>query len=242
MNPSVAFFTVVHSQDYDFLLGSIEHHAEMGLHLVLDTSPLEKAEKFKRLPDSVKWVHEPIYGNGWRKFRMRTAVERAMNLARDLGTRVLVSLDADEFYSRDSVERLFPHAESDVVSVHCTHWKSDGYPYMFGESEWHARLWPSWLDVKIALNVDWKKHPSYNGNPEHHPVPVPPAGYPELRVPGLFHHHLHYALGQKALETDPANDTIAGWPDRGTPVPLVPWPIKMQLWKTRGVLPSEYYR
>lgn len=242
MKPSVAFFTTTHYKDYDFLLGSIEHHAEMGFHLVLDTTPNNMVERFKRLPDTVRWVHEPFYGSGWQHFRMRTAVERAMTLAREFDTDVLASLDSDEFYTKDSVERLFPYAAKDVVSVHCTHWKSDGLPYMFGESEWHLRLWPAQCDVKIALNVDWTKHASYNGNPEHHPVPVPPPSYQEIRVPGAFHHHLHYAMSQKALEQEPANQTISGWPDKGTRIPMVAWPVKMRTWRTQGIRPSEYYR
>lgn len=242
MQPSVAFFTVTHHGDYDFLLGSIEHHAEMGFHLVLDTTPDSKVEKFKRLPDTVRWVHEPLYGSGWKDFKMRTAVERAMLLSREFNTDILVSLDADEFYSKNSVELLFPYAAKDVVSVHCTHWKADGQPYMFGESEWHARLWPTHYDMKIALNVDWTRHPAYNGNPEHHPVPVRPPGSQEVRVPGNFHHHLHYAVGPKAKEQESANQTIDGWPDHGARLPVVPWPVKMRMWKSMGLRPSEYYR
>jgi len=240
--PTIAFFSTCHSDDYDFILGSIEHHAEMGFHLVLDTSSPEKAEQFKRLPDTVRWVHEPLYGSGWKAFKMRTAVERAMMLARQFYTNILVSVDSDEFYSRDSVERLFPHAVENVVSVHCTHWKADGFPYMFGESEWHPRLWPAWCDVAIAPNVDWTKHASYNGNPEQHPVPVAPPGSSEIRVPGSFHHHLHYAFGPKVLEEEAAKSTIAGWPDKGVRIPPVDWPVKIRTWKTQGIRPSEYYR
>lgn len=242
MKPSVAFFTACHYLDYDYLLGSIEHHAEMGFHLVLDTTPHNMVERFKRLPDTVRWVHEPVYGSGWKNFKMRTAVERAMTLATEFNTDILVSLDADEFYSKNSVEHLFPHAVENVVSVHCTHWKEDGFPYMFGESEWHPRLWPAYCDMKIAANIDWTKHPAYNGNPEHHPVPVPPPSFQEMRVPGSFHHHLHYAVGPKAQDQVVADQTIDGWPGKGARLPMSSWPVKMRMWKSQGIRPSEYYR
>jgi hypothetical protein len=39
MKPSVCFVTVCGGgEDYEYLLGSIEHHATMGDHVVLDTS------------------------------------------------------------------------------------------------------------------------------------------------------------------------------------------------------------
>ncbi len=238
---SVAFFTVTHSQDYDFLLGSIEHHAEMGMHLVLDTSPSSKAEQFKRLPSTVRWVHEPHYGSGWKNFRLRASVERAMHLAREFGADVLAYVDSDEFLSKESVTGLFPHAEHAVIQVHTTHWKEDG-PYMFGESEWHTRLWPNLCDMQILKNVDWTKHPAYNGNPEHHPVPMAPPGLPMLRVPGSFHHHLHYVIGEKSADTDTGDQTIDGWPDKGVRVPPVAWPVKLRQWKEQGICPSMFYR
>lgn len=239
--PKVCFFTVTCFDDYEFLLGSIEHHAEMGRHLVLDTSPPEKAVKFNRLPDSVEWIHEPNFGSGWKEFKLRSAVERAMHLAKNLDSDVLVYHDSDEFYSNDSPDRLFPFAQDAMVSVNYTHWRKDGLPYIFGESEWHPRLWPKVSAVQIAPNVAWQNHPAYNGNPEHHPVAIPPSGLQSLRVQGNFRHHLHYALGSKADEEETAKTTIAGWPD-GQRVPLVPWPAKFSLWKNKGILPSESFR
>ncbi len=241
MKPTVMFFTVVHHKDYEFLLGSIEHHAKMGFHLVLDTSPQADAIQFQGLPETVHWVHEPVYGSGWKEFRMRSAIERAMRLAGEFRPDVLVQLDADEFYSSDSPDLLFPEAARNPVSVHCTHWLRDGNPYMFGESEWHLRLWPGDCEVRIERNHDWTKHPSYNGNPEHHPVPVPPATHPAIRVPGLFHHHVHYAIGEKSLYMDPANDTIDGWPDHGARVPMTPWPERLRMWAAAGIKPSSWY-
>lgn len=241
MQPKVAFFTVTHHGDYDFLLGSIEHHAEMGRHLVLDTSPEGQAKKFRRLPSSVVWVHEPFFGQGWKKFKSRSAVLRAHQLARGLDSDIVVYLDSDDFYSHDAVQGLFPYAQEAMVEVQYTHWLPNGLPYMFGESEWHGRLWPRNSDVQIALNVDWVKHPKYNGNPELHQVPVRPSSLPLLRVPGNFRHHLHYAVGPKAAETEIAEATIDGWPGGGKRVPLVPWPSKLRLWKENGTLPSEFF-
>src|SRR5579871_808658 len=211
--PKACFFTVTHSEDYDFLLGSIERHAEMGRHLVLDTSTVEKAVKFSRLPDTVEWVNDPSFGTGWKEFRLRSAVERALRLARGTDAEVLVYLDSDEFYTPDAPSLLFPHATDAMVAINYTHWKKDGLPYIFGESEWHPRLWPRSADVVIATNTAWIAHPAYNGNPEHHAVVQAPAELPVLRVQGNFRHHLHYCLGPKAEEEETARTTIAGWPN-----------------------------
>lgn len=236
------FFTVTCAKDYDFLLGSIEHHAEMGSHLVLDTTPPNRAIKFTKLPDSVIWLHEPDFGSGWKEFRLRSAVERAMRKARAFSADVLVSLDSDEFFTRDSELLLFPWAANAMVEVQCIHWKKDGKPYTFGHSEWHPRLWPSKSAVEMAANVAWKSHPLYNGNPEHHPVASAPADLQRIRVYGQFHHHLHYAVGGKSLEDETAVTTIDGWPDAGVEAAMIPWPEKLRLWKDTGTLPSESFR
>lgn len=235
------FFTVTYFDDYDFLLGSIEHHAEMGRHVVLDTSPADKAIKFNRLPDSVQWFHEPNFGHGWKEFKVRTALERAMSLAKELEGEILIYLDSDDFYSSDSPERLFPYATEAIVGVNYTHWKKDGFPYIFGPSEWHSKLWPKKSDVRFALNEAWKVHSAYDGNPERHPVAVSESGFPYLRVQGNFRHHLHYALGPKAEEETTALATVDGWPN-GSRVPKVPWPAKLDLWKNKGIRPSEFFR
>lgn len=242
MKPKACFFTVCGGgDDYEFLLGSIEHHAEMGFHLVLDTTPPEFALQFKRLPETVTWIHEPIFGHGWKEFRLRSAVERAMNLAKNSRADILVYLDSDEFFTLDSVERLFPHALDAMVEINCTHWMKDAHPYMFGNSEWHRRLWPASSDVTVPLNIGWQSHPKYNGNPEHHCVPHPPSELPIVRVPGNFHQHLHYAIGEKAKKVDDTTILIEGWPDKGFRVLPAPWPPKLTLWKNRGIKPSESF-
>ena len=242
MAVSTAFFTVCGGgEDYEFLLGAIEHHAEMGRHLVLDATPAESARSFKRLPASVRWIHEPLYGHGWKEFKQKTALMRAMSLAKEFGADVLVSLDSDEFYASGSVEGLFPHAIEAMLEVNYSHWMPDGAPYMFGESEWHRRLWPARSEAAIGLNLAWPKHPSYNGNPEHHALANPAPGMRILRVPGNFRQHLHYALGKKKEDDEIAKSTISGWPGQGCPVPPVPWPAKLALWRDRGVPPSEFF-
>lgn len=237
----VAFFTVAYYQDYDVLLGAIEHHAKMGKHLVLDTSPLEHAKRFAKLPSSVLWIHAPYYGCGWKDFRLRSAVQHAMESARLLESDVLVYLDSDEFYSSESVEQLFPWAEKAMVEVQYVHWKRDGKAYTFGASEWHCRLWPAKSLVRIVENEAWKLHPKYNGNPEHHPVAVPPIGLPVIRLYGGFRQHLHYAIGPKALDEETAVNTIEGWPDKGLQVESPPLPEKLRAWREDGIKPSEAF-
>jgi len=240
--PKVCFFTVTCNRDYDFLLGAIEHHAEMGSHLVLDTSPPDRAIKFSKLPDSVIWLHEPVFGHGWKEFKVRSALERAMRKARAFAADVQVYLDSDEFYVKESVDQLFPWAEKAMVEVMTAHWMKDGKPYVFGASEWHPRLWPTKRNVAISENLAWRSHPKYDGNPERHPVPVQPAGLQLIRVYGHFHHHLHYCLGEKSGDDESARATIDGWPDKGVAVEPVPWPKKLRLWWDEGIKPSESFQ
>lgn len=235
------FFTVVYHEDYDYLLGSIEHHAAMGSHLVLDTSPPDRVRKFSKLPDSVIWVHEPFYGCGWKEFRLRSAVERAMRQARHLSGDILVYLDSDEFYTSDSVEKLFPWAEKAFVEVQYVHWLPDGRPYTFGHSEWHSRLWPRQADIQIAHNIAWQSHPAYNGNPEHHPVPLRSPDLQAIRVYGTFRHHLHYGIGHKMEDLETAQTTIDGWPDQKTEILSPPLPDRILKWKDEGIKPSESF-
>lgn len=242
MSVSTAFFTVTCADDYDALLGGIEHHAEMGPHLVLDTTPEDRAIKFSKLPDNVIWIHEPLYGSGWKDFKLRSAVERAMKKARAFATDILVYRDSDEFYVKESVDQLFPWAKEAIVEVGYVHWRKDGNPYTFGHSEWHTRIWPTKSNVVIAPNLAWQAHPNYNGNPEHHPVPVPPVGLPMIRVYGHFRHHLHYAIGPKMDDEETARNTIEGWPNKGIPAPIVPWPEKLALWRDKGIPPSDSFR
>lgn len=243
MKAKVAFFTITGGgDDYEFLLGAIEQHAEMGTHLVLDTTPPDRAIRFSKLPDSVIWVHEPFYGHGWKEFRLRSAVDTAMKKAKLLDADVLVYLDSDEFYIKESSEQLFPRALDAGIEVGYVHWRKDGRPYTFGHSEWHLRIWPRTSDVRIVQNTAWQAHPNYNGNPEDHPVTIPGEKLQLIRVYGHFRHHLHYAFGVKADDDEKARLTIDGWPDKGVPATAAPWPEKLVLWRDKGILPSESFR
>lgn len=236
MTPSLCFFTVCGGgEDYDFLLGQIEHHALMGRHVILDTTPTDQAMLFD-VPDTVRWIHEPLYGQGWKEFRLRSAVERAMGLARESGAEVLAYLDCDEFFSAECLGWVFPLAQDRMVELKTVTWLPDG-PRDFGESEWHRRLWPASMDVEILRNDAWIAHPDYNGNPEHHPIASPRSGK-IVRVHGPLHHHLHYAMGEKAVQLETARTTIEGWASGGVRIPKVPWPDRLQAWKEGGPRPS----
>lgn len=243
MKPSVAFFTVCGGgEDYEFLLGAIEHHASMGPHLVLDTTPSGKEISFTRLPKTVRWIHEPLYGSGWKTFKLKTAAQRAMTLAKEFCTDILVYLDSDDFYTFNSINDLFPHATNALVYIDYIHWMKDGHPYVFGDTEWHPKIWPASSRVEFMLHPTWTRHPNYNGNPEHHATVKCPHDLPSIRVPGLFRHHLHYAIGLKADDDEVARTTIGGWPNRGTRVSPVSWPPKLTLWRDKGISPSDSFR
>lgn len=237
MKPSICFFTVCGGgEDYDFLLGQIEHHALMGQHVVLDTTPAKQARTFN-LPSSVRWIYEPIYGQGWKEFKLRSATERAMNLAKESGAAVLAYLDCDEFFSAECLDWVFPLALDRMVELKTVTWLPDG-ARDFGDSEWHRRLWPAAMDVSIIRNEAWVAHPKYNGNPEHHPIAQPPSLDKIVRVHGPLHHHLHYAVGRKSRELETAETTIEGWASGGERIPDVPWPNALEAWKDHGLAPS----
>lgn len=236
-NPSVCFFTICGGgEDYDFLLGSIEHHAKMGKHVVLDTAPSGTAKRFKGLPSSVTWVYEPIYGHGWHEFRFRSALARSLELAKAQGADVVVQLDTDEYFSDDSPGSLFPFASENMVSVETLHWREDK-PYSFGPGEHHVRLWPSRMDVRWPVNEGWIRSPHYNGNPDHHAVVVGPPGTKIIRVEGHYHYHLHYFVGEKMKMEETAKQTIHGWPN-GNPARISPLPFPIWIWKFKGHRPS----
>ena len=237
---SVCFMTVCGGgEDYDFLLGSIEHHAKMGKHVVLDTTPEGRAKKFKGLPSSVTWVHEPIYGSGWKEFKFRAALTRALEMAKEQKTDIIVELDCDEYFSEDSPQGLFPHAANSVVSMETVHWTKDMKPMSFGKGEYHTRLWPACLDVTWPVNEGWVKSPHYNGNPDHHAVMSAPPGTPHVSIPGHYHYHLHYFVGQKAGDDETARQTIHGWPN-GQPARMTQLPVPIWLWKFQGSRPTEF--
>lgn len=238
---TVCFFTVCGGgEEYEFLLGSIRHHAEMGLHLVLDTAPAERAKKFVNLPKTVRWVHEPKFGYGWKSFKLRSAVERAMNLAREMRTKVLVYLDCDEFFSGECATWAFRLAVDRAVDFKTYAWKEDLLPYDCGDSEWHRRAWPASAGVNIIKNGSWIESPHYNGNPEHHPIPSIPPSLSHIRANGDLHHHLHYAIGKKSKNLETAVTTIPGWKD-ATHIYPTPWPELLAAWRDQGTLPSASF-
>jgi hypothetical protein len=236
--PNVAFFTVCGGgDDYDFLLGGIEHHAQIGSHLVLDTTPPPKAKTFRNLPSTVRWVYEPIYGHGWEEFRYKSALERAIQLANEFDPDVMVYLDSDEFFVLD--DGVIDLALVYALQVKTITWKADGKAYDCGDSEWHTRVWPGRAEVRVCINTAWLNHPAYNGNPEHHPVVDTDA--PLVRVEEHIHHHLHYAVGDKANELRNAIDTIPKFFEGAVEVPSVAWPAPLWRWKNEGVRPSSLY-
>jgi len=228
-------------EDYEFLLGAIEHHAELGTHLVFDTTPVERARSFRKLPDSVFWVYDPSFGSGWKTFRFVAALQKAIALAEKLfKPEVLVQLDSDDFFSLGAGPALEAGKEA-VVELQYVHWMPDGNPYLFGESEWHRRIWPAGRGVAVDQDPAWPTMRTYNGNPDTHPLLKVPAFLKTIRMDLLCRHHLHFALGEKAKDDEIAKMSITGWPHGGQKVEPEAWPQKLALWKTEGTLPSSWF-
>lgn len=241
--PNVTFFSVCGGgEEYDFLLGSIEHHARIGNHLVLDVAQEQK--EFVRLPGSVSWFRdrEGAYQSGdWKTFRLATALEDARKLAIACfpGTEFLVHLDCDEYYDVEVLKKLFVRQDPPRTLVFETiHWHN-GRALRFGPGERHRRAWDVRADVQVIKNTAWMENPAYNGNLEHHPLLSPKAeSYQEIHVPDPIHYHLHYALGAKQFFLETAHATIGGWPN-GTPIESpCPWPEPHRKWAETGEKPS----
>lgn len=221
--------------EYNYLLGSVEHHATMGSHVVLDTSPREYYINARGLPSSVRWVQEPLYNNGSR-FRMWSALKRVVELAESMQPDVIVHLDSDEFFSKEGSEGLFEKATKAVVEVLTFEWR-EGKAYDFGT--WHRRAWPGGVGVTIGLNVGWQEHPKYSGNPEEHPFPVPPAGMSITRAEGSIHHHIGMVVGQKKVFRGGAD--VPWWPHHQE-ASSVAWPMLLKKWRDEGVAPFENFK
>lgn len=230
--PSVVFFTICGGasrayveKEYNFLLGSIEHHAAMGRHVVLDNSPAEFAIKFPKLPDSVTWIHEPIYGHGKAVLRMKSAVRCASQIARSMNADVNVYTDCDEFWSENAVEDLWPIAKDLLCEVPTIHVDSQGKHFYF-EHEWHRRAWPGKFgEVLFPVPND----PNFVGNPEDHPI-ANPLGLEICRVMTLVHHHMKCFIDGGGIWTN----------SKEIPAPI--WPPKLRLWKDKGIPPLESFR
>jgi hypothetical protein len=221
-------------EEYEYLLGSIDHHARLGRHLVLDTTPADRARTFRYLPGSVTWVHEPDFGAGWDTFKFVKALNRAAELAEALNPDVLIQLDCDDFFTCD-LDSLLPVAKDFVVELQYVHWMPDGKPYIFGESEWHRRVWPANRGVRFRRNFGVSK------NPEVHPELEIPSGMGVVRSDILCRHHAHFAVGEKAADSRIAQQSITGWPHGKMPVPPAAWPDRLMEWRETGKKPSEAF-
>ena len=249
MSSKICFFTVCGGgEEYDFLLGSIAHHAPLGNHLVLDVSLEQASIDQGKLPPSVHWAYGggANWGSGnWKTFKLASALEYARRLAITYfpGTEFLVHLDCDEYYDIDVLRTLLVRdpfaAEIPRTFVFETiHWR-DGQALRFGPSEWHMRAWDVRAEVEVIKNLAWEVSPKYNGNPEHHPILSAKSKlFQEVRVTLPTHYHLHYAVGSKKNFTETAEATIDGWP---VGIPLknpCPWPDPIRRWAESGVGPS----
>jgi len=214
-------------REYNFLMGSIEYHASMGRHIVLDNCPEEHHLVFSRLPSSVTWIYEPIYGHGKEVFRAASALLRLDSLARSMfSPDVIVYTDCDEYWSRDSVSGLWPEAARFLVETPTIHVDIHGQHWSFVR-EWHRRAWPG----KIS-GIDFPiRRGGSNPNPERHPIAVTKDGLKLKRVAGCFHQHMRCFIGGGGYYAD---GTVVVNPP--------PWPEPLRLWKENGEEPLEKFR
>ncbi|MGH8896998.1 MAG: hypothetical protein ACRDZ4_08265 [Egibacteraceae bacterium] len=238
---SIAFFTVCGGvEEYEFLLASIEHHAALSqAHVVLDTTPSPESRRFQRLPKTVRWVHEPLYGSG-TSFRYVAALNRAIALAEEDGADALFYLDADEYFAPDIVAEVAPLACERLVEFPILH-HIDERSAWFVPLDCHFRAWPARRGVRAMLNLGWQQHPLYDGNPEWHALVQAPPDVPLHRLIPAYHHHLHFVLGKKTA-WDSYRHLMLGERVHDRVVPISsPWPPPVYQWYRSGVLPSSHF-
>ena len=230
--PTIAFFTPCGGGvDYELLLGSIANHAAMGPRVVLDNTPAEKRRFFKNLPQNVVWVYDDNYkGGSLHTCMFRQALQRALEIARLLGTDLVMHLDCDEFLDARAVKDIFPMAVGKAMQNKVANWGSDGKAHVLpGHSN---RIWDARFEVTYPENAAWKTHPHYDGNPNRHPMPRWPKDAPVITIDKVYIHHLHYAVRQKdqyAFKENPVVELSTEWP------PLI------KKWHEGGPLPSTYF-
>lgn len=226
--PTVCFATVCGTLvDYEFLLGAIREHATMGKHVVLDVTPAAKRKQFKNLPPSVVWVNDDSYQSDTKMFKFHSALLKVNEIARTMGTEIIVNMDSDEFFEPAATSKLFPLAFESALEHLIVTWGCDNQPHVRWDA-WLRRIWPTKMIVDIPRNVGWTKHPEYNGNPEMHPIPMWPPGARMTRTKELAHHHIHWTIHHKGHH--PFSEwPVAGWCE---------WPPLLKLWKEKDIAPS----
>lgn len=241
MNSRICFITHIGGADaefcrneYNYVLGSLAHHAEMGRHIVLDTTPLQFRFIPGKLPDSVKWIYDPTYGFGESKFRYADALNRLISEATFIGAQVVCYVDADEFFTLGTEKVAFPLAFSHVILPSIVHWDYLPAPYHFRQ-EFHIRIWPLRFRGYFPREVKaWIQNPSYDGNPQRHTICQFYHDVPFQRIAVPIHHHLRGAVGTKRHGSVEAGERL-------DPAHF-PWPEPLRLWRERGREPMEDFR
>ena len=231
--PDIVFFTIsganskeLVDRQYNHLLGSIEHHAQLGRHIVLDNSPRAFRRIFTKLPKSVTWIYEPIYGHGDENFRQTDALNRIAFAAYQMKPDAVIYTDCDEFWTPNLVDVVEREAKDSLVHLPTIHVDVNGDHYFFPH-EYHRRIWEGKREVIFPYN---KAKPSdldndtFQGNPQRHSIACASEGMKTKTVHDICHHHMKcfmigggsWHLGKK-LEKNPE------------------WPAPLKEWKYSGI-------
>ncbi len=234
----IVFFTIcggesqeVVDRQYNFLLGSMAHHAQMGRHVVLDNSPESFHKTFTKLPSSVTWIYEPIYGHGNKYLRQMDALNRAHNVAKTMTPEAIVYTDCDEFWTLGLVDLLKREVKNSLLTIPTIHVDINGEHYFFPH-EYHRRAWDGSMDVTFPYNkADPKEfdNPTFEGNPQRHAIACPALGMTMKQVDDYVHHHMKCFINGGG-----------SW-HLGTKIGKPEWPEELKLWKEKGILPIAKY-
>lgn len=226
-------------EEYRFLCSTLGHHAGLGSVIVLDTTLPEWAKVPKRLPVGVTWKYEPVFGAGWKFFQERQARERAIRIAQHFNPEVLVSVDVDEFFAKETFSKLEAVAKNEAIAIDRREWYQDGKPYKYGDpGDWHVRLFPGSAPVTMSQNLGWQKHPNYNGNPDMHPFPSFTTLIKTVRIQGPHHHHLTKAVGRK---NEFKGVPVVPWWGSDEESLHIEWPVPLRRWREENADPISVY-
>ena len=233
--PDIVFFTIcggankeLVDRQYNHLLGSIEYHAEMGRHIVLDNSPRELHRTFTKLPKSVTWIYEPIYGHGHDKLRQTDLLNRIAWTAYQMQPDAVVYTDCDEFWGQGLLDLVARDAKDSLINLPTLHVDINGDHYYFPH-EYHRRIWDGKREVIFPYNkakIEEFQNGVFEGNPQRHSIACPTEGMNHKTVHDMIHHHMKcfirgggsWDLGKK-IDKNP------------------PWPEPLSLWKYQSIEP-----
>jgi hypothetical protein len=185
--PTVVFFTIISGrtpeevdEERNFLCASLDHHSQMGSHYIIDTTPRKLFTKPGRIPKTVVWSHRPDMDK-------IHAFDNGIIAARGARRNVIVYVEPDEFFTADSMKKVFAEAQYSIIETQRIEWDINDKPTL--SNTWIRSAWPS--------KPDFDK-------------------YPVKKITGHYHNCIRSAISGTSLPKEGRSPDYARieWPER----------------------------